>query len=304
MNLIEESTEANSEMSKGNKDVTEKLTNVLTHLSSKQVDTIVEEMIELRRKECDECQSNKVLCILQPRCGPNRDFLDILIGIGYKNIPKFCYGQRLREIKRNLDLDEETSGGTKIYLPDYIKLNGFKKKKDMKLKDFEKFKGYIAGTDLGRSLVIIINKDIVVAEVEAGTVTFNPWDFQLTRKNFESFVKLLIKQYDFLEIHRLVEEYRGLWILEVKTSIAPTNIETLEEATKRSHYLLAYELEESDFVRLIAEIQLLRSMNASVLTSRQFEPTISLGELKDALEDIATVARNLQEIKVKPESTS
>ncbi|MFX0206373.1 MAG: hypothetical protein ACFFDT_10325, partial [Candidatus Hodarchaeota archaeon] len=156
----------------------------------------------------------------------------------------------------------------------------------------------------GRSLVVLINNDIVVADVEAGTVTFNPWDFQLTRKNFESFVKLLIKRYDFLEIHRLVEEYRGLWILEVKTNIAPINVETLEEAIKRSHYLLAYELEESDIMRLIAEIQLLRSMNASVLSSRQYEPTITLGELKNALEDIATVARNLQEIKVKPESTS
>ena len=114
----------------------------------------------------------------------------------------------------------------------------------------------------------------------------------------------MIKRYDFLEIHRLVEEYRGLWILEVKTSIAPTNVETLEEAIKRSHYLLAYELEESDYMRLIAEIQLLRSMNASVLSSRQYEPTITMGELKDALEDIATVAQNLQEIKVKPESTS
>ncbi len=291
-------------MSKGSKDVTDKLTNVLTHLSSKQVNTIVEEMIELRRKECDECQSNKVLCILQPRCGPNRDFLDILIGIEYKNIPKFCYGQRLRETKRQLDLEEEISNGTKIFLSDYLKLNGLKRKKDIKLKDLEKINGFVAGTDLGRSLVVLINKDIVVVDVEAGTVTFNPWDFRLTRKNFESFIKLLIKRYDFLELHRLVEEYRGLWILEVKTKIAPTNVETFEEAIKRSHYLLAYELEEPDLVRLIAEIQLLRSMNASVLTSRQYEPTISLGELKDALEDIATVARNLHEIKAKSESNS
>ncbi|MFX0197042.1 MAG: hypothetical protein ACFFCW_13025 [Candidatus Hodarchaeota archaeon] len=304
MNQIEESTEANSEMSKGSKDVTEKLTNVLTHLHSKRVDTIVDEMIELRRKECDECQANKVLCILQPRCGPNRDFLDILIGIDFKDIPKFCYGQRLRETKRQLDLEEEISNGTKIFLSDYQKLNGLKRKKDVKLKDLEKINGFIAGTDLGRSLVVLINKDIVVVDVEAGTVTFNPWDFRLTRKNFESFIKLLIKRYDFLELHRLIEEYRGLWILEVKTRIAPTNVETFEEAIKHSHYLLAYELEEPDRIRLIAEIQLLRSMNASVLTSRQYEPTISLGELKDALEDIATVARNFHEIKAKPESNS
>ncbi len=304
MNQIEESTEDNSEMSKGSKDVTEKLTNVLTHLHSKRVDTIVDEMIELRRKECDECQANKVLCILQPRCGPNRDFLDILIGIDFKDIPKFCYGQRLRETKRQLDLEEEISNGTKIFLSDYLKLNGLKRKKDLKLKDLEKINGFVAGTDLGRSLVVLINKDIVVVDVEAGTVTFNPWDFRLTRKNFESFIKLLIKRYDFLELHRLIEEYRGLWILEVKTRIAPTNVETFEEAIKHSHYLLAYELEEPDRIRLIAEIQLLRSMNASVLTSRQYEPTISLGELKDALEDIATVARNFHEIKAKPESNS
>ncbi|MFQ6123982.1 MAG: hypothetical protein ACE5R6_05160 [Candidatus Heimdallarchaeota archaeon] len=291
-------------MSNGSKDVTEKLTNVLTHLPSNRVNTIVNEMIKLRRKECDECQANKVLCILQPRCGPNRDFLDILIGIGFKDIPKFCYGQRIRETKRQLDLDEEISNGTKIYLPDYLKLNGFKRKKDIKLKDFEKFKGFIAGTDLGSSLVILVNKDIVVADVEAGTVTFNPWDFRLTQKNIESFVKLLIKRYDFLELHQLVEEYSGLWILEVKTKIAPTNVETLEEAIKRSHYVLAYELKESELLRLIAEIQLLRSKDASVLTSRQYEPTISLGELRDALDDIASIIKSLQVIKVKPESTS
>lgn len=286
-----------------NNDVTDKLANVLSHLSSDRVNTIVEEMIKLRRAECDECQANKVLCILQPKCGPNRDFLDILLGIGYKDIPKFCYSQRIREVKRRLDVEEEISEGIKIYLADYLKINGIKKKKkkDVTLETFEKINGFIAGTDVGHSLIVLINKDLVVIDVDAGTVTFNPWDFLLTRKDFESFAKLLFQRYDFLELHRLVEEYMGLWIFEVKTRIDPSNVETLDEAIKRSHYLLAYELEEPDLLRLIAEIQLLRGKSASILKSLRYEPTISLGELRAALEDIATVARDLQAIKAQSE---
>jgi len=286
---------------KGNSDITNKLANVLSHSSSERANNIVDEMVDLRRKVCDECQSNKVLCILQPKCGPNRDFLDILIGIGYKDIPKFCYSQRLREVKRRLDLDEEIPNGIKVYLPDYLKLNRLKRKRTVTLEELETINGFIAGTDVQNSLVVLTKKNLVVVDVEAGTVTFNPWDFQLNRKNFEPFAKLLLKRYDFLELYRLVEEYMGLWILEVKIRVVHSNMGNLDEVIKRSHYLLAYELEEPDLLRLIAEIQLLRVKSTSILTVQRYEATISLGALRTALEDVAIVARNLQAIKVPSE---
>ncbi|MFX0208691.1 MAG: hypothetical protein ACFFDT_22105 [Candidatus Hodarchaeota archaeon] len=281
--------------------ITRKMANVLSHSSSDRVDTIVDEMIELRRKECDECQSNKVLCILQPKCGPNRDFLDILIGIDYKDIPKFCYSQRIREMKRRLDLDEEIPSGTKIYLSDYLVLNGLKRRRTVTLEELESIDGFIAGTDLRDSWVVLIKNNLIVVDVEAGTVTFNPWDFQVSGKNFESFAKLLIKRYDFLDLHRLVEEYMGLWILEVKTRIPQSDVTTLDDAIKKSYHLLAYELEEPDLLRLIAEIQLTRRRGASILASQRYESTISLGNLRDAIEEVATVARNLQVLQVPSE---
>ena len=140
-----------------------------------------------------------------------------------------------------------------------------------------------------------------MVDVEGGTVTFNPWDFQVSRKNFESFTKLLIKRYDFLELHRLVEEYMGLWILEVKTRIPQSDVTILDEAVKQSYHLLAYELEEPDLLRLIAEIQLTRRKGASILESQRYEPTISMGALRDAIEEVATVSRDLQIIQVPSE---
>ncbi len=283
------------------RDVTNKLANVLNHSSSERVNTIVDEMIELRRKECDECQSNKVLCILQPKCGPNRDFLDILIGIGYQDIPQFCYTQRIRDVKRRIDSNEEIPSGTKVKLVDYLALNKLKRKITTTLEELETVKGYIAGTDLKHSFVILINNNLVVIDAESSIVTFNPWDFRLTHKNFEPFAKLLLKRYDFMELHRLVEEYQGLWIFELKTRIPQADVETLNDAIKQSDYLLAYELEEPDLLRLIAEVQLLRRKSASIFTTLRNEATISLGELRIALDDVASIARNLQVLKVSPD---
>ena len=161
--------------------------------------------------------------------------------------------------------------------------------------------GYISGTDLNDSLVLLTKTDLVVINVEDGTVTFNPWDFQVTQKNFESFAKLLLKRYDFLEIHRLVEEYTGLWILEVTTRIPHTAVDALDDAIKNSYYLLAYEIEETDLLRLIAEIQLLRQRSTSLLASRRYVPTIPLGKLRDVIEEVATVVHNLQIIEVPSE---
>jgi len=298
----EEVNEAYLAMSKQyRRDVTNKLANVLNHSSSERVNTIVDEMIELRRKECDECQSNKVLCILQPKCGPNRDFLDILIGIGYQDIPQFCYTQRIRDVKRRIDSNEEIPSGTKVKLVDYLALNKLKRKITTTLEELETVKGYIAGTDLKHSFVILINNNLVVIDAESSTVTFNPWDFRLTHKNFEPFAKLLLKRYDFMELHRLVEEYQGLWIFELKTRNPQAEVETLNDAIKQSDYLLAYELEEPDLLRLIAEVQLLRRKSASIFTTLRNEATISLGELRIALDDVASIARNLQVLKVSPD---
>jgi hypothetical protein len=62
---------------------------------------LAKELMELHQGKCTECQEDRLRCATRPAC-MNRNFLNALIEIGVEvnDLPNFCYGQNLEQIRR------------------------------------------------------------------------------------------------------------------------------------------------------------------------------------------------------------
>ncbi len=86
--------------------------------------TLWEEMVRDRRDFClTKCQNNKVVNMLRPKC-TDRRYLDILLlkRESKKNMPLFCYSQRLKSLARSFQEGEELLPDVYIYLDDFWKI--------------------------------------------------------------------------------------------------------------------------------------------------------------------------------------
>lgn len=86
--------------------------------------TLWEEMIRDRRDFClTKCQNNKVVNMLRPKC-TDRRYLDVLLlkRESKKNMPMFCYSQRIKGLLRAFQEGEELLPDVYIYLDDYWKI--------------------------------------------------------------------------------------------------------------------------------------------------------------------------------------
>ncbi len=86
--------------------------------------TIWEEMIRDRRDFClQKCQINKVVNMLRPKC-TDRRYLDILLlsNESKKNMPMFCYSQRVKNLARAFQEGEELIPDVYVYINDFWKI--------------------------------------------------------------------------------------------------------------------------------------------------------------------------------------
>jgi hypothetical protein len=86
--------------------------------------TLWEEMIRDRRDFClNKCQNNKVVNMLRPKC-TDRRYLDVLLlkRESKKNMPLFCYSQRIKGLLRTFQEGENLLADVYIYLDDYWKI--------------------------------------------------------------------------------------------------------------------------------------------------------------------------------------
>ncbi|NHJ01999.1 MAG: hypothetical protein EAX86_07620 [Candidatus Heimdallarchaeota archaeon] len=86
--------------------------------------TLWEEMVRDRREFClTKCQNNKVVNMLRPKC-TDRRYLDILLlkRENKKNMPMFCYSQRLKGLSRAFQEGEPLQPDVYIYLDDFWKI--------------------------------------------------------------------------------------------------------------------------------------------------------------------------------------
>ncbi|UCE13075.1 MAG: hypothetical protein JSV04_12895 [Candidatus Heimdallarchaeota archaeon] len=86
--------------------------------------TLWEEMIRDRRKFClEECEKNKVVNMLRPKCTERR-YLDVLLlkQESKKNMPMFCYSQRVKGLLRSFQEGEMMIPDVYVYIEDYWKI--------------------------------------------------------------------------------------------------------------------------------------------------------------------------------------
>ncbi len=86
--------------------------------------TLWEEMIRDRREFClQKCQNNKVVNMLRPKCTERR-YLDVLLlkRESKKNMPMFCYSQRIKGLSRSFQEGEMMLPDVYIYIDDYWKI--------------------------------------------------------------------------------------------------------------------------------------------------------------------------------------
>lgn len=86
--------------------------------------TLYEEMIEERRQFCmNQCQNNKVINMLRPKCH-NRRYLDVLFlnQIPKKLMPIFCYEQRIKGLIRSFREEKPLLHDSYILIDDFWKI--------------------------------------------------------------------------------------------------------------------------------------------------------------------------------------
>ncbi|MFX0014236.1 MAG: hypothetical protein ACFFB2_07075 [Promethearchaeota archaeon] len=86
--------------------------------------TLWEEMVRDRRIFClEKCQNNKVVNMLRPKC-TDRRYLDVLLlkRESKKNMPVFCYSQRIKGLMRSFQEGETLLPDVYVYIDDYWKI--------------------------------------------------------------------------------------------------------------------------------------------------------------------------------------
>lgn len=86
--------------------------------------TLWEEMVRDRKEFClKQCQVNKVVNMLRPKCTERR-YLDVLLlkQEPKKGMPRFCYGQRVKELNRSFKEGHPLLSDIYVYIEDYYSI--------------------------------------------------------------------------------------------------------------------------------------------------------------------------------------
>jgi len=86
--------------------------------------TLWEEMVNARREFClKDCQNNKVVNMLRPKC-TDRRYLDVLLlkRDSKKNLPAFCYSQRIKGLMRAFQEGDDLTPDVYVFVDDFWKI--------------------------------------------------------------------------------------------------------------------------------------------------------------------------------------
>ena len=127
----------------------------------------------------NQCQFNRVICILRPKC-PKRHFQDLLLQSGYKfkQIPQFCYSVRLKEIHESYTRDLLLPSDANIFIADFYRIFGDKKSRHHPVRQFKKILANFNVenvVDVSKTFFVIgIKKNILLVDLEQELITLNP----------------------------------------------------------------------------------------------------------------------------------
>ena len=165
---------------------------------------ILKSMLESFREQIciNECQFNRVVCILRPKC-PQRHFQDLLLHSGYKHaaIPQFCYSVRLKELNESFIKGISLSTDINIFLTDFYRIFGQNKTRFHYKRDFKKICTFFEVNniiDINPDFIVLgIKKNLIFVDLEKELVTVNPAHWIITDLDLiEGILDVFSKEYN------------------------------------------------------------------------------------------------------------
>ncbi len=164
---------------------------------------ILKSMLESFREQIciNECQFNRVVCILRPKC-PQRHFQDLLLQSGYKHasIPQFCYSVRLKELNESYIKDLSLTSDVNIFLIDFYRIFGQNKTRFHYKRDFGKILTFFEIENVQEVTpnftILGLKKNLIFVDLEKELVTVNPEHWIVTDPNIvEAIFEVFSKEY-------------------------------------------------------------------------------------------------------------
>lgn len=226
---------------------------------------LLEQMLESFKEQIciQECQFNRVVCILRPKC-PQRHFQDLLLQSGYKhnNIPQFCYSVRLKEINEAHSRGHPFTPDITIYLDDFYRIFGQKKPRFQPKREFGKILSYFqlanvrkVNTGNGSDFHVIgLNKNVLFVNIGRELVTLNPNNWVLKDLNLiKATIQVLAGEYDV----RADFQEESVSFLVITFSFpdqeGKANPEQLEDLIRQSDPLIGFDVDAGE---VYAEVQI------------------------------------------------
>lgn len=215
---------------------------------------ILKSMLESFREQIciNECQFNRVVCILRPKC-PQRHFQDLLLHSGYKHaaIPQFCYSVRLKELNENFVKGISLNTDINIFLTDFYRIFGQNKTRFHYKRDFKKICTFFEINnivDVTPDFSILgVRKNLIFIDLEKELVTVNPAHWITTDLNLiEGILEIFSAEFN-VELEITDKSIHNLAI----TFSFPKAVEDLSEAhfddvIRSSDVLMSYDAETKE----------------------------------------------------------
>ncbi|MHA2380054.1 MAG: hypothetical protein ACXADS_12340 [Candidatus Thorarchaeota archaeon] len=216
---------------------------------------IAKEFFGLLEEKCQECQEDRLGCTVRPACR-DRNFLNMLIelGINPEDLPSFCYGQYLEQIKRFV-LERKGRGmvDRRLQAKDFLSTL-----RVSSLKHFVSRFGKIwtkTTTVQEANIKLVAGDDLVFQfDFARGIVIVNPQHHELEDfQTFRMYVELLSKHHGIESVASRITD--SWWHLRIDLENAKsTKGEPLLEKDMLSHFEDFFVDEEGGSLHVEAEV--------------------------------------------------
>lgn len=271
---------------------------------------ILKSMLESFREQIciNECQFNRVVCILRPKC-PQRHFQDLLLHSGYKHaaIPQFCYSVRLKELNESFVKGISLTTDINIFLTDFYRIFGQNKTRFHYKRDFKKICTFFEVNNLvdvtPDFIILGIKKNLIFVDLGKELVTVNPSNWITTDLDLiEGILEVFSNEYNVeLEITD-----RSIHNLAITFSF-PKAVEELSESLfddviRNSDVLMSYDADTKEIFGELhipqADSKAAQDFNVEMI-KRIFEQLNDIRPKEDESQKVSLESNTKQESKVK-----
>lgn len=215
-------------------------------LDTKADSQIAKELMELHQVKCKACQKDRLSCTVRPSC-KNRNFLNFLIelGINPQDLPAFCYGQYMDQLRRYI-IDKKGRGmiNRRLLIKDLLSTLQVSSIRHFNIK-FKKL--WMTHSRVRqKDLMLVAGDDLIFQfDFSRGIVLVNPINIQIDSYEILSLYIQLLGEY-----HGIATSVRDIALnwwefsIEVGSDVSVNDFSSIK--SKLSNYFESFKLERSD----------------------------------------------------------